>query len=299
MQTFRTAALLWLLLLATPVPAQLVINADYTASSSFKDNDGNRLGDGSIALLSAAYAQPLSLHLNERHQPTLWMGTLSAKYAILDNSGAAQDYSPDHILNTGLNIIHVRPIGERWSLMAMLGAGLYADPSDVSLNCLQANGGAVFIYKVSDRLDLGIGAALTNAYGAPAALPMLYVKYQTTGAYELDFSMVGGLKLGIKRRWTETFATNLMAFDMDGLSAVTKVDGKWKVYSTMLMRSMLMAEWTPAEGVRIYGGAGYTWRRTSRLASRSFKNFYKMFSDDDRMHYAPAPTFRLGASVKF
>ena len=291
--------LLLLILVIQPLQAQIDVKADYVGTSDLKDDDGNRVGQGNMATLSAAYSQPLSFKLNERHQPTAWLMNLHARYSALDNEDGAEAYAPDDIFNAGLNVIHLRPLGQRWSLMATLGAGLYTDLEEVSLNSFLLNGGAIFIYKINSQLDLGIGAGITNSYGAPAALPMFYVKYTTTGRYQIDLTMVGGMKLSVQRRWSDHFATTLHVLDMDGTSAVMKVDGRWKVYSTMLMRSMLMAEYMPTKKVQLSAGFGYTWRRSSRLSGRSFKNFYRsIFSDDDRMHFAPAPTFRIGANIK-
>lgn len=279
--------------------AQLQFSADYIGKSDLEDKDGNKQGEGSMTRLSAQYTQKLSMKLDEQYRPTAWMLTLNAKYASLNNKKGAEEFVPDEMLNASVNVTHIRPLSDKWSLMASLGIGIYAMPDEIYLRSLQANGGAAFIYKVNPNLDLGVGAGLTNAYGMPGILPMFYMKWVTTGLYEVDLSMMTGLKLSVKRKWNEQFSTRLVVFDMDGMSAVVKDEGKWKVYSTNLMRSMLQAEYHPADNVLLYAGIGGVWRRSSRLADRKFKNFYKMFSDDNRKHFKSAMTIRVGADIKF
>lgn len=279
--------------------AQLQFSADYIGKSDLEDKDDNKQGEGSMTRLNAQYTQRLSMKMNEQHQPTAWMLTLNAKYASLNNKEGAEEFVPDEILNASANVTHLRPLSDKWSLMASLGLGIYAMPDDICLRSVQANGGAIFIYKVKSNLDLGVGAGLTNAYGMPGILPMFYLKWVTTGLYEVDLSMVNGMKLSVNRNWSDKFSTRLVAFDMDGMSAVVKDGSTWKVYSTNLTRSLLQAEYRPAGNVSLYAGIGCVWRRSSRLTDRKFKNFYKMFSDNNRKHFKSAMTIRVGADIKF
>ena len=177
--------------------------------------------------------------------------------------------------------------------------GLYAHPSHIARRAIHFNGGAIVKYRYSHSLELGVGAALTNTYGLPAVLPMLYLKWQSKAKTEIDLSMANGLKLDIRRRWSPQVSSVLKAIDMDGMSAVMKWGDEVKVYSTTMIRSMMEMEYYPSKQFTLRAGVGCTWRRTSRLTDRKFVNFYKMFSDSNRKTFAPALKASVSCSVRF
>ncbi|MCM1137516.1 MAG: DUF6268 family outer membrane beta-barrel protein [Duncaniella sp.] len=293
--TKRFQSVILLLISAVISVAQVQVNSDYVSPSSLIDSDGNNHGDGSMVRVTALANLPFSYELDEdRKIVKMWALTLSSKYASLNNTGIAGAYVPDKILNLSLNLTHIRPLSERWKLMASLGMGIYARPNHIVFKSLLANGGAAAVYEVSDNFDLGIGAGLTNSFGIPAILPMVYVNWRLRGVYQIDVSMITGLKINVKRVWNEKFTTSLTALDMDGMSAVFRTDNKWKLYTTTLTRSYLEVEYRHNRNFSFFGSMGVTWKRSSRLTNRKFKNFYKLFHSDDKMHFSPAMMVRIG-----
>lgn len=287
-----------LIICAVSVSAQVQFNSDYVAPSTLIDCDGNNRGKGSMARVAMIANLPFSYELDDNRQiARMWAITLSAKYANLNNTGVAGVYVPDRMLNTSINLTHIRPLGERWKLMASLGVGVYARPNHIVMKSVLANGGAVAVYKVRDNFDLGVGGGLTNSFGFPAILPMIYVNWSLKGEYQIDVSMVTGLKVTVKRKWDDKLSTSLTAFDMDGMSAVFRKEGKWKIYTTTLMRSYLEMDYKLNRHFSFFGGVGVTWKRSSRLSDRKFKNFYKFFRSDDKMHFKPAMMVRIGANI--
>ncbi len=287
-----------LIICAVSAYAQVQVSSDYVAPSSLIDCDGNDHGNGSMARVSAIANLPFKYELDDNRQIVrMWAITLSSKYANLNNTGLAGVYVPDRMLNMSLNLTHIRPLSERWKLMASLGVGIYSRPNHIVFKSLLANGGAVAVYKVRDNFDLGIGGGLTNSFGFPAILPMVYVNWSLKGDYQIDVSMVTGLKITVKRKWNERLATSLTALDMDGMSAVFRKEGKWKIYTTTLIRSHLEFDYKFNNHFSFFGGVGAVWKRSSRLADRKFKNFYKLFHSDDKMHFNPAFMVRIGTNI--
>ncbi|MDE6858894.1 MAG: hypothetical protein K2J65_00585 [Duncaniella sp.] len=283
------------IILSITAYSQVQFSTDYLSPSTLKDSDGDEFGKGSMARVSVMANLPFKYELDEdRRIVRMWAVTLSAKYASLNNTGGAGELVPDRMLNTSLNLTHIRPLSERWKLMASLGVGIYCRPNHVVFKSLLANGGAVFVYNVRDRLDVGVGGALTNSFGFPAIIPAVYLNWSMRGKYEIDLSMITGLKLTVKRKWDDRFTTSLVAFDMEGMSAVFRHDDKWKIYSTTMTRSYFQLDYKYKSSITFFGGIGAAWSRSSRLVDRKFKNFYKMFNGNDRQHFTPAMMVRIG-----
>lgn len=200
-----------LLLLVFPIASygQGHISTDYLSSSNFKDDNGNKYGSGSLMILSGRYTLPLSTKQNNAGQITAWTVTLNCRYGILNNEAEAKKLNPDNILNSSINISHIRPITEKWSVLASLGCGVYAAPNDVTLKSVLANGAVVFVYKLRDNLSVGVGAGLTNSYGIPMILPMGYLNWQSSGKYEIKVDMSSGLNISASTWITKKSKLNL------------------------------------------------------------------------------------------
>ena len=110
-----------------------------------------------------------------------------------------------------------------------MGGGVYAPLDGVSMKTLLANGAIIFVYKLRKNLDLGIGAGLTNSYGIPMILPMMYFSWRNAGRYELKVDMSSGMKVSVATWLNKKLKLELTALDMDGMSAVMEVDGKSKI----------------------------------------------------------------------
>jgi hypothetical protein len=65
--------------------------------------------------------------MNESNQPTAWAVAVKGTYASMNNTDLTADLCLSQILNTELGIIHIRPLNEKWSLIASLGGGVYTD----------------------------------------------------------------------------------------------------------------------------------------------------------------------------
>lgn len=167
---------------------------DYITPSTLKDRLKGRHGSGNMQILSGDCTIPLAVKHNKKEQPIAWTAGIHMAYATLDNRGEANTLNPDNLLNGSLTLSHLRPISEKWNLIASIGAGVYAPTYEISAKSILANGGLVFVYRLNRNMNLGAGIGLTNSYGIPMIVPILYLSWQKTGKYEFKVDMSNGLK---------------------------------------------------------------------------------------------------------
>lgn len=271
------------------------INYENVASATLKDKDGKEYGTGDLQRINGRVSFPLSRSLNVRDQPTAWGLTLSASYSKMNNEGDARKLNPDEVLNTTLTVSHLRPLSERWSMMASLGAGIYAMPDEIRWRSILANGAVFFIYRLHDNLSLGVGGGITNSYGAPLLLPMGYLKWQTEGRYNVIIDIANAPKVQVTTEIGKACILELTAIEIDGMSAVMNVDGEHKLYSSTMLRSGLTASLRVFEKASVYAGVGGVWKRSSRITDRNMKSFFKKFNDDtDRYNFGPSLRLSVG-----
>lgn len=281
--------------------AQGYIKSDYLLSSTFKEEDKeDKLGSGDLMKISGGYTLPFSVKQNEQGQVTAWSATINGSYSILSNKGAAGSLNPDEVLNASLNISHIRPLSKKWSLIASLGGGIYSEPDKISWESLLVNGGVIFIYKINNKLDVGIGAGITNSYGTPIAMPMAYLKLNLTGKYEVKVDLSTKVEVAGIAKFSDKFHLKLVAMEMDGISAVMEKDGKSMIYSSMMMRTYLIPEFKIGKSSTIFMGGGAVWTRSSKLTERTLKSLWNSFKDDnDNLYFKPTGYFTLGFRYGF
>lgn len=273
------------------------VRYDYMPSSSLKDKDGNKYGSGNLQGISGRYTVPLSRSMNERNQPTAWALMLSASYGMMENKGEAQSLNPDKILNTGLTVSHLRPLSKRWSLISSLGAGIYASPDDVSWQNLLASGAFIFAYRLSDNLSIGFGGGLTNSYGVPIIMPMGYLSWRAGRRYEVLVDIANAMKVQVAKQMGKAVKLKLTAMEMDGMAAVMHTDGRQKLYSSVMISSGLDASFLLFGRTSLHAGVGGMWLRSSTIADRNLKSFFKSLSDDDdgsKLRFTPTLHFSAG-----
>lgn len=278
--------------------AQGYLKSDYILSSSLKDDAGNKVGSGDLFKISGRYTLPLSVKRNNSGQVSTWSATLSGSYGMLNNKNMSVDINPDKIVNANLNISHIRPLSEKWYLLASLGGGLFSEPNKITGKSLLINGGGIFVYRVNDNLDIGIGAGVTNAYGAPIIMPMSYLKMQFVGKYEFKVDMASNAEISASIQFRENFKLRLVALEVDGLSAVMKRNDKSMIYASTVLRSYLTPELKIGKLSTLYLGVGGAWIRSAKLTDRTYKSFIDYFKKDDN-DYRFASTGYLTVGFKY
>lgn len=283
---------------ATNCRAQGFIETSYTPERRFSDSDGNKLGKSDLLQFRGRYTVPLYTGRNKAGQPLAWSATVNAMYAKMNNNGEAKTINPKEVLNASLNVSHIRPLSHKWYLQASLGAGIYTDPNYISFKSILANGALIFAYKLRDNLYVGFGAGVTNSYGVPLIMPMGFLKWTTTGRYEVNVEMASSLKLSVARQFSPVFKLTLVPMEMDGMSAVVGSNEGNKIYGATMMKAYIRPEWTWSKTTSAYLDLGGTLLHSVRLSDRSLKGFFNSFgNDDNKYRFGVSP--RLVAGIKF
>lgn len=193
------------------VSAQGYINYESIGESRLVDELGNQYGSGGMQVVSGGYNIPLSVKKNDRGQVKSWSANISASYARLDNYGEAKTLNPDDMLDAGVSLMFNTPISKRWNLMATAGAGIYAPTGEIKLESVLGSGGVVFVRKMSKTVNLGVGVGLTNSYGPPMVMPMLYFSWQQSGRFNLNVDMSSVIKVSASTQLNKWLSLDLAA----------------------------------------------------------------------------------------
>ena len=286
-----------LALFSANVFAQGFVEGGFIPNRDFQDGDRNKLGSANEWQISGKYTMPFSVKANEKGQPVVWAGTVSGQYVRMNNREGACEVNPRDVLNLSFNVSHRRPLSERWYMLASIGVGVYSAPDAIALRSVLANGGIIFAYKWRDNLDIGFGAGLTNSYGVPLIMPMGYLKWTTTGRYEINVESTNALKASVKRQFSDRFSLSLVPFDMSGLSSVVRREGKTKVYGVTRMRTYIHPEWKLSKWSGIYVNAGMESFHTARLSDRSIKGFKNSFTSKEKWRFDKGLYMAVGFSL--
>lgn len=279
---------------------QGVFNSEYVPSSSLKGRDGGKHGSGDLLRLSARHSVQISREMDGGRLARAWVATVSAAYAIQGGKGEARDINPRRILNANLTLSHQRALPGRWSILASAGFGVYAPDNEIRWHSILANGSFIFAYRLRGNLSVGVGGGLTNSYGPPIVIPMGYLNWKTGGKYELTVDVANAPKIKVATQAGERLRMELTAIEMNGMTAVAKIRGKEKIYSSTMLKSGLAVSLRIGGNADIYGSVGGVWLRSVRLTDRNLRGFFKSFgSDGDRFRYRPSFNCGIGLRCGF
>ncbi|UII28336.1 DUF6268 family outer membrane beta-barrel protein [Fulvivirga maritima] len=204
MNFIKTALFVALFASAGTSWAQVNIKTEYFSKSHYRysdDDDGHRVGDseGSAMVYQLAAKIPLSIKVEE-DKKNIWGLTFNTAYAALNNHHFNQPLVIDEITNMGVGVFNLRDLNDKWTLISMLGVGVYATSpnlDDLRGNQILLNTAALFIRHINPNLDLGVGAAINNSFGYPMLFPALYLKWTKEGKYTIDVSMLEGVDISV------------------------------------------------------------------------------------------------------
>lgn len=274
------------------------IGYDYAPESTLRNKGGDRFGRGSMKKVEGRYGIRLSAKQDSTGRTTAWTAGVSATCAMLDNHGMAASLNPSDIFNGSLSVTHLRPFAKRWDIMASLGCGIYAPKDEVSLESMMFSGALLFIYRINRNMSIGIGGGLTNSYGVPMVLPMMYFSWETRGRYELKVNMTNSMKVSAATRFGRHLKLELVAIEMEGMAAVTEMDGQSMIYSSMTMCSYICPSLQLDKRTSIYVGFGGNWLRGTKLTKRSLKGLFESFKDNEDGIYFDV-SMRLAAGIRY
>lgn len=296
-KTIWVAAMAAAFIMPAEVTAQGTIEYGSDARSSLRDEEGNRYGGGTMERVTAKVAIPLGTKTDSLGRVTAWQAALSASYATLGCDGEAAGKNPENIVNAGVNIIHRRPIGRRWSLMVAAGCGVYAPKNEIRTRSILANGGAMFIYRINRGMSIGVGGGLTNAYGVPMVMPMMWFSWMSRGRFELKVDLSSGMEVAVATKIGRRMRIELVAVEMDGMMAVTEIDGKPQIYSSARIGSRLRPSVRIGRWTALFASFGATWLRSADITDRSLRGLAESFREDrDKRYFNPALSVTAGVS---
>ncbi len=278
--------------------AQVHLKSEYITSSKFKDKDGNKLGGkGDLKTIDGSVQIPISIKMNENNKPTAWAVALSGTYASLKNKDLSKDLYESEILNAQLGLIHMRPLNEKWSIMAMLGVGVYTSDLDkISGRTILGQGGVLFIHHAKRNLDWGVGVALNNALGYPMVFPSLYLDWRLEGKYQFKLSMYDSFKVGVTSQFSDNFKLGLVAESKGLMSAVNK-DGKDMYFVTQYGYVGLQPELLLGKSFSIPLTAGVSFARETYFRSKTLKSFFD--SEEKYPGFDISAYFSIGLKYEF
>ncbi|MCD8235445.1 MAG: DUF6268 family outer membrane beta-barrel protein [Prevotellaceae bacterium] len=277
--------------------AQGYLKVEHLTSSELKDELGNCYGSGDMQVISGGYTLPVSVKRFDNGQFRSLSAGISASFAKMKNEGKALEMNPDDLINANLSLSYLLPLSRKWSMMAVLGAGVYSSASEITSKSILANGGAVFIIKLNENVDLGFGAGVTNSYGTPIAMPMLYFSWHPKWKMKFQIDLTNSLKVGASTELGK-LRLELVGIEMDGMSAVRNIDGRSKIYSMVMLKSCFRPSYRINSHFGIFLEAGGNWIRGISVTDRSLKAFFNTFTEENNDPYFKT-SFRMSGGFEF
>lgn len=213
--------------------SQISFKTEYMSNSQYwheideehREKVGNSKG-GAI-VYQGGIKIPLSVKANSNGQKLIWAISAAESYTQLDNQNF-EDETLSEIMNFQLGLINLRPLNVRWSLLTVVGGGVYApftDLSKVDFDYILGNVGVIFIRHLKPNLDIGGGIAVNSTFGYPMVFPTMYLNWSLQSNYYVNVSMVTGLDIKSGYKFNDFFSLNIVA-NINGQLALLEKNGK-------------------------------------------------------------------------
>jgi hypothetical protein len=214
---------------------QILLESSYMAPSNYRDGTNNATdGKGDFKDISLFMQIPIYMKTNELDQITAWAIALSGTYASMNNTNLTDDQCLPQLLNSALGVVHMRPLNEKWTFTASLGAGIYTDLSQFYASSIMAQAGTLFIRRMLPNLDLGFGVALNNVLGYPMIFPSLYLDWRTGERFEFKISLYDTWLASAGMKINDIFTVRLLA-QAKGMTALVDRNNVSKIFSKQLI----------------------------------------------------------------
>lgn len=202
------------------------------------------------------------------------------------------DFTEKELMNAQMGVMHLRPLNEKWSILAILGAGMYtSDLNKISGSSFLGQGGVLFIRHANKNLDWGAGIVLNNALGYPMIFPSLYLDWKIEGKYKFKLSMYNTFEAEISTQLSKSFNLEIHA-ESKGLMAAVEKDGSKKYFVMQYGYIGIQPEFRIGKYVSIPIVGGIVASREAYFRSRTLKAFFS--SKDDYPHFGVSPYFSIG-----
>lgn len=284
------------------VNAQIIFKTEYFGKSSYRMTEGDtdeKVGDskGSAIVYQGGINIPISLKMDENNRPTMWSISAGGAYAKLSNKNFTSPLVIDEIMNLGLNLNHLRPLNNKWSMMISVGGGIYMPTtrfSQIRFKNVLGSAGSIFIYHLKPNLELGAGIALNNSFGYPMIFPALYINWTTEGRYVVKISMMQGFEMSAGYNVNESLSLNIVA-EMNGQMALLEQDGKDKIFSHQYIITGFRPEIKIGKYVSIPITAGIHAMRPAEIMDKKLKSMFQ----DKGYYFQVSPYASVGLKIGF
>ncbi|SMG30010.1 DUF6268 family outer membrane beta-barrel protein [Sphingobacterium psychroaquaticum] len=286
----------------SPAQVSVELKSEYIGKSSYRfmeNEKSEKVGDskGGALIHQGSINIPLSFKLNEKKRPTMWALSVAGAYAKLDNENFTEPLVVDEIVNAGINLNHLRPLNDRWSMLASIGGGIYMPStkiSDITLNNTLGNAGIVFIRHLKPNLDLGGGVAFNNSFGTPMLFPAFYLNWRTEGKYSVNIALMNGLAVSAGYDVGKSLRISVIG-EMNGQVALLEQDGEGKMFSHMYMIGGLRPEIKIGKKLSIPLTGGISAWRPAQMNDRTLKSIFK----EQNYYFQSAIYASAGLKMKF
>lgn len=252
---------------------------------------------GSAMIYQGAFSIPLSVKMNEKNRPTAWGLGFGGAYVSLKNQNFSEQMVSE-IMNLQLGVYHLRPLNDRWSMRASLGAGIFSPTTDfskLSFKNVLGSGGLVFIRHLKPNLDIGGGVSINSSLGYPMIFPAVYVKWKLHGKYDVNVEVIEGLELSAGYDFNDRFKLSY-AIEMNGQVALLKKDGKDVIFSHQYIVTGFRPELKLGKtGLTMTGMVGLNLYRPASYSDRTLKG---VFASDNDYFFSVSPYASVGLKMK-
>ncbi|MDR2969329.1 MAG: DUF6268 family outer membrane beta-barrel protein [Tannerellaceae bacterium] len=298
-------AVLGVLLCQESKAQQLTLKTEYLGSSGYYflpsgDEAREKIGDakGSAVVYQGVFSMPLSMKLDENNRPTAWGIGLGGSYSSLNNKHF-EDVMVSEIMNLQVGIYHLRPLNDKWSMRASLGAGVLApspDFSKIRFKHVLGSGGVVFIRHLKPNLSIGGGVAINSSLGYPMIFPAVYLNWNLDGKFDANIELADGLDVSASYGFNNNFKLSY-ALEMNGQAALLEKDGKDVIFSHQYIVTGFRPEYKlDNSGLSITAMAGLNLFRPASYSELTLKG---VFAGDNDYYFSVSPYISIGLKYNF
>lgn len=280
------------------INAQAYLKTEYITSSKYRDENKKEVGGkGDMKTIQGGIKVPLSIKMNENNKPTAWAVALSGSYASMNNKDLSKDLCLREMLNAQVGLIHMRPLNDKWSMMAILGAGWYtSDLKKILGKSILGQGGILFIRHAKPYMDWGVGVALNNALGYLMIFPSFYFDWRMEGKYQLKVSMYNTFEISASMKMNDNFKLSLVG-EANGMSAVVDRNEESMIFVNQYGYVGLQPEFIISKSFSIPITAGISIKRDAYCQKRTIKSIFE--SKDVYPHFDLAAYCSVGIKYGF
>lgn len=250
------------------------LKAEYVLFSNYvRPIDSLKTGSTSdFKRVQGAISIPLYAKVDFLGRAKSWALLMEGSYATMTNRDYDEKLFPTRMLNSQIGLIHSRPLGRTWSLIAMASVGIYTDMEEINAKDFLAQGGVLFVKHFKPTLALGFGPVVSNTFGIPMVLPGIYFDWVTKGRYQLHINLPQGLEFGVQLGKAFQLKT---VVELSGMTAEVNKENKSMLLGYQQIVAGLRPEVRLGKYLTFSVTGGSTLVRSFNLQSRRLKDMFK------------------------